>query len=151
MTQWLYMKFGLLIRVNELLNTQHVTTLYKSLSYKAWCSQSQSSLRCLVMSSDSRRSSAPGLASLQAGGHLTPTSYSSDCHLRTMSANGSWSALYILGTDPTEKTSSNSFSVVAWHSYWHGLCRKHHFPQSLHCCVLHSHNLATTVSLASQF
>jgi hypothetical protein len=106
------MRFGLVIGVNELLNTHLVTTLYKSLSHKDWCSQSQSSLPCLVMSSNSRRSSTPGLASLQAGGHLTPTSY---YHLRTMLSNGSWSALYILSRDPTEKSSPNSYSMLLLH------------------------------------
>jgi hypothetical protein len=33
--------------------------------------------------SNSGRSSAPGLTSCQAGGHLTPTSYSCDCRLKS--------------------------------------------------------------------
>jgi hypothetical protein len=53
-----------------------VTTHYKSLSYTDQCSQSRSSLRCLVAASNSGRSSASGLTSMQARGHLAPTSYS---------------------------------------------------------------------------
>jgi hypothetical protein len=52
-----------------------VTTLYKSLSYTEQCSQSRTSQRCLVTYSNSGRSSAPGLNSLQAGGHLTQNSH----------------------------------------------------------------------------
>jgi hypothetical protein len=60
-----------------------VTTLHRSLSHKDKCPQIRSSLRCLVTSTKSGRSSAAGLTSSQAGGHLTPTSYSSNFRLRT--------------------------------------------------------------------
>jgi hypothetical protein len=62
---------------------QLVTALYKSPSHTDWCSLSRSSLHCLVKSSSSGQSSAPGLTSSQACRHLTPTSYASNCHLRT--------------------------------------------------------------------
>jgi hypothetical protein len=55
-----------------------VTTLHKSLSHEHLCSNSRSSLRCLVTSPNSGRFSASGLTFSQAGGHLTPNSYSSD-------------------------------------------------------------------------
>jgi hypothetical protein len=45
------------------------------------CSQWLSSPRSLVAASNSRSSSAPRLTPSQAGGHLTPTSYSCNCHL----------------------------------------------------------------------
>jgi hypothetical protein len=47
-----------------------VNTLYKSLSRRDLCSQALPPVRCLVSSSNGGRSSAPGLTSLQAGGHL---------------------------------------------------------------------------------
>jgi hypothetical protein len=75
-----------------LLNTQLVTTLYRSLPHKDKCSQSQSSRLCLVTSSNSGRSSTPG--------HLIPTSYSGLCR------NGSWSSLYSFGMDRTENTAT---------------------------------------------
>jgi hypothetical protein len=68
--------------------TQLVTTLYKSLSHTDWCSQSRSSLLCFVTSSNSGHSSA----SSQAGGHLTPTSYSSNYRLNTMAAGPPYTA-----------------------------------------------------------
>jgi hypothetical protein len=61
-----------------------VTTLCTTVSSRDQYSQLLSSLRCLGTSSDSERSSAHGLTSSEAGGHLTPTSYSSDCRLRTL-------------------------------------------------------------------
>jgi hypothetical protein len=123
--------------------TQNVTTLYKPLSPTDWCSQSWSSLCCLVAASNGGRSlfsEFPNRPWLQlpaatlnwltacrlswladrlihrwAGGYLTTTSYSS----------GSWSALYSLGMDTTGNTSPNCSSVVAWRSYWHETRRKH--------------------------
>jgi hypothetical protein len=64
-------------------NIQFATTLHKSLPQTDYCSQSQSFLLRLVTSSNSGRSSAPRLMSSQAGGHLHPTSYSSNFRLRT--------------------------------------------------------------------
>jgi hypothetical protein len=58
-----------------------VITLYRLLSHKDLCSRS----RWLVATSNGGRSSAPGSTSSQAGGHLTPTSYSSNCRLQTLS------------------------------------------------------------------
>jgi hypothetical protein len=52
--------------LKQLVNTRH-----KSLSHTDECSQSLSSLRCWVTFSNSGCSSAPGLTSSQAGGHLT--------------------------------------------------------------------------------
>jgi hypothetical protein len=49
----------------------------------------------------------------QAGGHLTRTSYSSHCRLKTKKSNGSWPSLYSIGTDHTENTASSSSSVIA--------------------------------------
>jgi hypothetical protein len=68
---------------NRIYWTQLVSTLYKWLSHKHY-SRSRSSLRCLVTSSNSGRSFASGITSSQAGGHLTPTSYCSNCRLKTI-------------------------------------------------------------------
>jgi hypothetical protein len=57
---------------------QLVTTPHKSLLHTGQCSQSRSS----VTASNSRRSSASRLMSLQAGDHLTPASYP-HCELST--------------------------------------------------------------------
>jgi hypothetical protein len=76
--------FGLIIRFIGLLYTQLVTTLYKSLWHRLECSQSQTSLRCLVTSPNSGRSSAPGITSLQVGGRFTQTSYSSNWILKAI-------------------------------------------------------------------
>jgi hypothetical protein len=80
---------------------QHVITFYKSLPL---ASQSRSSLRCLVAASNSGRSSAPGLTSSQAGGHLTPTSFSSNCRLRTTSQWQLVLVIYIYPARTTQKT-----------------------------------------------
>jgi hypothetical protein len=81
---WLERGFWLVIVCIGRFNTQLVATLYKSLSHKDWRSQSRSSLRCLVAASNIGRSSAPGLTSTQAGGHLTLTSYFSNYRLRIL-------------------------------------------------------------------
>jgi hypothetical protein len=60
-----------------------VTTIYRSLSHKDYFSQSRSSVRYLVTSSNDGLSSVPRLTSSQTGGHLTPTSYSCNCHLNS--------------------------------------------------------------------
>jgi hypothetical protein len=57
------------------LHWQIVTALYRSVSHKDCCSESQSSVLCLVKSSNS--AFAPCLMTSQAGGHLTSSSYSS--------------------------------------------------------------------------
>jgi hypothetical protein len=57
---------------------QLVTALCRSLSHRIVFSVTVF-LLWLVTSSNSRRFSAPGLTSSQAGGHLLPTSYSSNC------------------------------------------------------------------------
>jgi hypothetical protein len=80
---WRWTGLGLVIGFIGLLNTQLVTTLYNSLSHTDCCSQSRSSLRCLVTSSNSECPSAPWLTSPQAGDHITPTSSCSDYPLRT--------------------------------------------------------------------
>jgi hypothetical protein len=108
---------------------QLVTTLYKSLSHTDLYSQSRSSLHGLVAASNNGRSSAPGLTSSQAGGHLTPKSYSSNCRLKTVSQ--CWLLLVI---QPR-----------------HAPHRKHRFQQLLHCCVLYSRYLSIVVSLVRQF
>jgi hypothetical protein len=64
-----------------LLNTQVVTTLYKSLSYRDLCSQSQSSLHWLVMPLNTNFK----VRMLHAGGHLTPISYSANYRFKTIS------------------------------------------------------------------
>jgi hypothetical protein len=71
--------FGLVIGFIGHFNPQLMITPHRSLLHTDWCSQLWSSLRCLVTSSNSGRSSASGLTSSQTGGHLTPTSYSSNC------------------------------------------------------------------------
>jgi hypothetical protein len=47
-----------------------------------------------------------------AGGHLTPTSYSSHCCLKTLSSS-QLLLVICLGTDRAENTASNSYSIVA--------------------------------------
>jgi hypothetical protein len=81
------MGFGLVTGFIEHFNTHLVITFYRPLSHTDWCSQSQSSLHCLVTSSNSGRSSAPWLTFWQAGGQLTTTSYSSV--ISTLSLNSS--------------------------------------------------------------
>jgi hypothetical protein len=83
---------GFWIDLLDTRDTQLVTTLYKSVTQRLVCS-SRSSLLCLIMFSNSGRSSASGLTSSQAGGHLTPTSYSSHCRLRTLLQSKSKSKL----------------------------------------------------------
>jgi hypothetical protein len=105
-----------------------VTTLYKSLSHKKQCFQSRSSLLRLVASSRIGRSSAPGITSSQAGGHLTPTSHPSNCRL------GSWASLYIPGKDHTENTDSNSSSILGWCQHPRGPHRKRR--SSVACAII---------------
>jgi hypothetical protein len=126
--RWSVEGFGLVIGFIGHFNIQIVTT-YKWLSHRDECYQSRSSQLCLVMSSNSGRFSAPGLTSLQDGGHLSPPSYSSNCRLKTFSQ---WQLVSLCSfrTNRTENTASNSY---------------------LYSCVLHSPYLATAVSLAPQF
>jgi hypothetical protein len=63
----------------------------------------------------------------QAGGHLTPTSYSSHYRLKTPFSNYSCSSLYSLSMGRTENISPNSSSIVT-SQLSHGACRKHCFP-----------------------
>jgi hypothetical protein len=44
-------------------------------------------------------------------------------------------SLYSLWADPTDYTSSHSYSIVGWHSCRCGLHRKHRSQQYFHCCV----------------
>jgi hypothetical protein len=162
------------------------------------------------MSSNSGRSSVPGITSLQARGHLTPTSYSSaisglshnqvkvkvtlrltvgqsvslgvEPHLGLMSrylllfdsyslvcvGRPLWqeegSVLYMLlgltlsGPNPLGLVAifyclsfETSLYVASYDLQGHRPHRKHCFQQLSHCCVLHSHYLAMTVSQAPQF
>jgi hypothetical protein len=80
-----------------------VSTLHKSLSHTDQCSHSRTSLLCLVAASNSGRFSAHGLTSLQAGDHLTPTTYSSNCRLKTILSRKSKSSQSVrLGVKPLE-------------------------------------------------
>jgi hypothetical protein len=118
---WLQMGFGLLIGFIEHFNAWLLTTLHRPLSHTDWCSQSVFTAR-LVTSSNSGHSSASLLTSWQADGHLTPTSYSSNCHLKALSRllsrlsawthNGIWFLFYSLNTGSTENIVSNSSSAV---------------------------------------
>jgi hypothetical protein len=119
---------------------QLVTTFYKSRSYTDYCHQSC----CLVMAFIGGRSSASGLTSLQAGDHLTPTTYS-DCWLQLLLPSPlssqfqpripthSW-LLINLSTDGTENTASNICSIVPCYFVAAGTV------------CLHSWSLATAVS-----
>jgi hypothetical protein len=64
-------------------------------------------------------SSAPGPMSSSAGGHLTPTSYSSNSAISRLVRLSQWSSWYSLGTDHAENTTYNSAPVVAWHHCSH--------------------------------
>jgi hypothetical protein len=105
---------------------------------------SQSSLLSLVMSFNSGRSSASRLTFSQAGGHLTPTSYSSNCCLRTISRmthNGSQSSLYSLGNGPHVKC---LFHYCVFSHCWGNNVSTELFPSNSWCTVtcLHSCYLA---------
>jgi hypothetical protein len=63
---------------------------------------SLSSLLCSVKSSNNGRSSAPGLTSSQAGGHLTPSSCSSNFLFRTLLI--AVSHRYIISVRTAQKT-----------------------------------------------
>jgi hypothetical protein len=84
----------------------------------------------------------------QASSHLTPTSYSSHCHLKTLlSCNHSCSSLYILGTDCIENSTPNSSSIVVLRCYFTD-CIQNTTSKVLHCRVLRiccGHYLATVV------
>jgi hypothetical protein len=91
-------------------------------------SQSRSSLRCLVSSSNRGYSSAPGLMFSQAVCHLTPTSYTSNSsHLKLPDSRlcrcSSW---YSPRMDPTENNASNSSPAVAWRHCCRGRCLLRH-------------------------
>jgi hypothetical protein len=110
-----------------------MTTLYKSPSHTDGCSQSQSSLHCLVEASNGVVSSA----SISNGSYprwLQLFNCSSqaelpfNCHTNSQCTINS---LYSLGTDCIETTSPNSFSIVASCSYQHGLHGEHRFPVTL--------------------
>jgi hypothetical protein len=124
---------------------QLVTTLHKSLSHTDQCSQSWSSLCCLVTSSNSGRSSTLGLAAIS---HQTPTLLTA---ISGLSHNGSWSSLYNPGTNHTENTISNSSSIVRWRHYLWKLHRKH--CSSVACAIVVTlvrcllfHNIVTAPS-----
>jgi hypothetical protein len=62
------------------------------------------------MAFDSERSSAPGLTSSQAGGHITPISCSSNCRLKNLS-NQSQSQIYVTTNGQSPSLSWNKAPV----------------------------------------
>jgi hypothetical protein len=76
--------FGLLIGFIGPFNIQLVTTIYKSQSHRNHFSQSWSSRRRLVAASTVDLPLLAGSIFRQAGGHLTPTYYSSNGRLKTL-------------------------------------------------------------------
>jgi hypothetical protein len=123
---------------------------YRSVLHKDYCSHSQSSLRCLVTSSNSGRRSASRITSLQAGGHLTPAFYSSNCGLRTLSRLMAVGPRCIASGRIPQKTPLSTVLLLLYDVPVGTDCRKHRFLELLHCCVLHSRYLPMT-PLDSQF
>jgi hypothetical protein len=117
------------------------TSLYKLSSHKGQSSQSQSSLLCLVTSSNSQHSSTPRLTTSQVGGLLTPTSYPSE--VSGLSHNGSRSS-YCLSTDHIENINSNSYATVVCTS-----CMDHTTTEQMFSKTsFQSHSLQTSVPSA---
>jgi hypothetical protein len=103
---------GLVIRFNE--NLQNVTTNnYGAISNSHTL---QFTTACTVFSVccvfTSGRSPASGFTFSQAGGHLTPSSYFSNCRLKTRHSNGSWPSLSSLGTHRIENTFQKFYCCV---------------------------------------
>lgn len=93
---------------------------------------------CWITSSNTGRSSAPRLTSSQVRSHLTPSSCSSNCCLKTLSHNCSWQSLYSLGNDHTQNTDANNTSIVVCLLRLATGVSAEVFPSNISLCWLHN-------------
>jgi hypothetical protein len=151
---WLQMGFWLSIRFVELLDTKLVTTLYKSLSHGLMFSVTVFTvLFGKIFQQWTFLCSQDHVLTGWLSSHTNILIYwllSQESYLDFSRLTADCTLLYSLCTHPAENTSPNSFSIFAWHSYWHAPCRKYCFPQLLHCCALQPFP-GNSCLLASQF